>query len=141
MLRLRHFPENVECSRCPVRSAARRLPVLVACAVTGFASVAHGQVNPLGRAGINLTDQDLKMIMAAAEPLFKNTQAKAGTVVVWHNEATGNFGTIELVGLSEFQGMPCRRLRHIVSIKKEKDPRRVTTERCRTESGEWKIKM
>jgi hypothetical protein len=115
--------------------------VLATCATICFASLAQAQVNPLGRAGMNLTDQDIKMIMAAAEPIFKDPQAKPGKVATWRNEATGNFGTIELVGVSEFQGMPCRRLRHIVSIKKELDPRRVTTERCRTESGEWKIKM
>ena len=69
-------------------------------------------------------------------------QAKApsiGATQSSSNSATGNSGTITLVKIHDYRGMPCRTLEHRVQMKERTEPIVFHMDRCRTETGEWKI--
>jgi len=99
---------------------------------------AIAQVNPFGRSGVELTAEDLQMLKSAGSKLYEGETAEVGTVESWSNPQSGNSGTIKLIDLTEYKGMPCRRLQHDIAIKNVADPFRYVVDRCQTPSGEWK---
>ena len=103
---------------------------------------AEAQVNPFrNSAAQDLTEKDLEIIGAAAEPLYKVENPEVGKSATWMNPKSGNFGTIELVEVSTWQEMPCRKLHHLMQIRKWKDALNMTINRCQIASGEWRIRF
>jgi hypothetical protein len=60
-----------------------------------------------------------------------------GAVEKWTNPESGNSGTSTLVEKSESDGVPCRRVRHDLSVKGFADPRSI--EALQVSKREWKI--
>ncbi len=89
---------------------------------------------------LHLEQDDLKMVSAAAESLYNAQTPKVGDAKSWKNDQTGNSGTVQIVEIYYYQGMPCRKLRHTVKQKLYRDPVIVRIHRCRTPQGEWKIR-
>jgi surface antigen len=112
---------------------------LAAVILSGVAGLpAQAQLNPFTRSGFELSQEDIDMLKAAAAKLYVGETAAVGTVESWSNEASGNSGTVELIGLFRHQDLPCRRLQHDIRIKGVSDPYRFIFDRCKTADGSWK---
>ena len=114
------------------------LAVVAAVAVGAFGLTARAQLNPFTSAGLELSQEDLDLLGAAAEKLYLDESVPVGTVERWSNPASGNAGTVKLLGTFEHQGLPCRRLQHDITVKNVADPFRMTADRCKTADGAWK---
>jgi surface antigen len=114
---------------------------LVVCvASVGFASAALAQVNPFGPySSDHLTADDRRLAEAASSEVFQASAPSVGASRSWANSASGNSGTITLIKVHDYQGMPCRTLQHRVQIKERAQPVVFHIDRCRTQTGEWKI--
>ena len=113
--------------------------VVAAAAILVLSSSAFAQINPFARSsGGDITGDDLKLIDAASSKLYKTDNPKVGASEKWSNPTTGNSGTVSLVQVFEKDGMPCRKLRHSIAVKGNKDPQIYIFNRCRVKSGEWK---
>ena len=128
-------------SRGP-RRTRRLLPALLLAALAA-SFTATAQVNPFKQSGFDLSVRDLELLEAAAARLYVGETATLGTVETWENPESGNSGTVVLTGIfsHSYQGskLPCRRLRHDIRIKSNATPFRFVVNRCRIQSGEWKI--
>ena len=112
---------------------------LAAAILTGLAGLpAQAQLNPFTRSGFELSQEDIDMLKAAAEKLYLGETAPVGKAEHWANVATGNSGTVQLIGLFDHQGLPCRRLQHDITIKNVADPYRFIVDRCKAADGSWK---
>jgi len=112
---------------------------LAAVLLTGVAGLpAQAQLNPFTRSGFELSQEDIEMLKAAAAKLYVGETAPVGKGEHWANEATGNSGTVQLIGLFDHQGLPCRRLQHDIKIKGVSDPYRFIVDRCKVADGSWK---
>ena len=115
------------------------LPALAALFLAGAAVLpAQAQMNPFTRSGFELSQDDIDMLQAAAEKLYIGETAPVGKAEHWANAATGNSGTVQLIGLFDHKGLPCRRLQHDISIKNVDDPYRFIVDRCKVADGTWK---
>ena len=76
----------------------------------------------------------------AAQPLYTADAPKVGATASWTDSESGDFGTVELVEVFDWQGMSCRKMHHIVKLKGIRDTISLTADRCRTESGEWMVR-
>ena len=113
--------------------------VLAAVVILGAIGLpAQAQFNPFTRAGFELSQEDIDMLSAAAEKLYVGEAAEVGTVETWSNPKSGNTGAVQLIGLFDHQGLPCRRLQHDIRIAKVADPFRFIFDRCKTADGAWK---
>ena len=113
---------------------------LAASVVVGTLTVpVLAQFNPFQRSGFELSQEDLQMLGEAAQKLYIDESVPVGTVETWSNPTSGNTGSVQLVGIFEHQGMPCRRLQHDIKVKDVADPFRYIFDRCKLPSGEWKI--
>ncbi len=103
---------------------------------------AEAQINPFRNSAVeDLTEKDLELMGAAAVPLYKTEKPEIGKSAAWTNPDSGNFGTIELVDVYVWRKMPCRKLQHLMQIKKQRDALNISIDRCQVESGEWKIRF
>jgi len=100
---------------------------------------AAAQINFFEGYVINLTKDDLDSMNMAAAALYKGEVARLDATSTWKNPKSGNSGTVKLIGIYRYNGMPCRRLAHAVKIKGEADPKRFRIDRCRVSNGDWKI--
>lgn len=113
--------------------------ILAAAMVVAFGTSAIAQINPFARSGSGISNDDAKYIEAASSKIYKADDPQVGAIEKWNNPGTGNSGTVSLIQLYEKDGMPCRKLRHRISVKGHKDPQVYIFSRCRVKSGEWKL--
>ena len=112
---------------------------LVAVLLAGAAALpAQAQLNPFTRAGFELSQEDIDMMKAAAAKLYLGETAAVGKGEHWANDKSGNSGTVQLIGLFDHQGLPCRRLQHDIKIHDVDDPFRFIVDRCKAADGTWK---
>lgn len=113
--------------------------VAAAVLVGSVAVPVQAQFNPFQRSGFELSQEDLQMLGAAAQKLYIDESVPVGTVETWSNPASGNTGSVQLIGSFEHKGLPCRRLQHDIKVKDVADPFRYIFDRCKVPSGEWKV--
>lgn len=118
--------------------ARRSLGALVFATLVLQIATAHA-VNPFGRSGIELTNDDVTLLTEATRSFFEDDTVPAGTVKSWNNPKSGNGGTATLVERFEQKGMPCRRIQHDIKLAKVADPFRFVIDRCRVADGSWKM--
>ncbi len=129
---------------------SKLLPVLFLAAVVGLiggiapsnAQISNiSPINPFSRSGMaDIEKKDLEMAERAAADIYTSETAAVGDLKSWDNEESGNSGTVQLINMFEYQGLPCRRMHHVIELKTERDPRQFTIDRCKTPDGEWKVK-
>lgn len=119
-------------------SMQRPLVIFLLAALLLPAPPAHA-VNPFGRPGFELTDDDLALLTETARPFLDDDSIPVGTVRDWSNPESGNGGTATLLDRFEQKGLPCRRIQHDIKIKKVADPFRFIVDRCRVADGSWKM--
>ncbi|WP_422367867.1 hypothetical protein [Pelagibius sp.] len=115
------------------------LAALAALFVTSLTLPAQAQFNPFQRSGFELTQKDIELLVAAAAKLYQGETAEVGTVETWSNETSGNTGAVQLIRVFEHKGLTCRRLQHDIQVSKVANTFRYIFDRCKTESGEWKV--
>ena len=118
--------------------AASAAAVIVLGMTAGLPAAA--QLNALTRGGLDLTAEDWELLEAAAAELYATEDQPIGAAETWSNDQSGNSGRIELVRTGEYQGMPCRRLKHDIRVKDVGDPFHFIVDRCRTPDGAWKAR-
>jgi surface antigen len=120
-----------------MRAASYTLAVVSALVLS---TAAFAQINPFGRAGGGgLTADDLTLLEAASSKLYAVDSPRVGATERWNNPTSGNAGTVSLIEVFEKDGMPCRKLRHNIAMNGAKDQQVYTSNRCRVQSGEWKL--
>jgi hypothetical protein len=90
---------------------------------------------------IGLPSGDFELMMAAETTFHVAEPPVAGTTASWENPENGDHGTAKLIEVFEWQGLPCRKIQHIVHIVREKDLQTLTVDRCQVASGEWKYRF
>lgn len=114
------------------RRLAAALVLLLASAVPAAA-----QLNPFGRIGATVTDDDIALARAAVDELRGETLT-VGAESAWQNPATGNRGRLKYLESLTIDGLPCRKIVHQVRLKNQSDPRYSTLITCKTPDGSWK---
>jgi len=116
--------------------------VLLATLLAFVSMGSYAQVGVFGNA-IPLTKQDYAEMASAAQPLLNDDTVPIGTARDWSNAASGNHGTITLLGRFEYdyQGskLPCRKLKYHVVGKAPVEPYNLELNRCKVADGSWKI--
>lgn len=115
----------------------RSVALIFALALSG-AAPAGAQVSPFGDS-LDLTADDVEMLKAAAAALFADDGARLGDTRTWSNPASGNTGSVSLVKTFEHQGLPCKRVQHVVEQKGRADQVVYQFARCRTSDGTWRL--
>jgi surface antigen len=115
------------------RSAALALAL-----VLSVAAPAVAQVSPFGDS-LDLKAEDIEMLKAAAAALFDDDSARLGDTRTWSNPASGNTGSVSLVKTFEHQGLPCKRVQHVIKQKGRDDQVIYQFARCRTAAGTWQL--
>ena len=111
-----------------------RMPaVALVVALAVLASDARGQMNPLRQ--LELTSGDIEMLTAAANQLYDAGQI--GVEASWSNAELGNAGTARILETFEREGLPCRRVEHMIKVAKDAVPKRVVLSTCRAPDGRW----
>ncbi len=95
--------------------------------------------NPFLRSEFELADGDLDIIKEAGAKLYNDSSRAVGDTELWRNEASGNYGSIELVLIHAYNEMPCRRLQHDIVLAGINQSYRFIIDRCQTEDGSWKL--
>ena len=114
--------------------------LMVCIALAGLAAPAGAQINPFGtHSADNLDADDRRLAEEAASKVYLAQAASIGATQSWSNSASGNSGTVTLVRLHDYRGMPCRTLEHRVQVKTRTEPLVFHLDRCKTDTGEWKI--
>jgi len=116
----------------------RRSGALLVALVLTCAAPAVAQVNPFGDS-LDLRAEDIEMLKAAAAGLFDDESARIGDTRTWSNPASGNTGSVSLVKTFEHQGLPCKRVQHVVKQKGRADQVVYQFARCRTADGAWQL--
>lgn len=122
--------------RFPLRGAT--VSVIAVCLLF-VVGQAQAQINPFKQSNFDLTEADVEILSAAAAGLYKQEPPPVGKKVRWLNPGSGNGGAIKLVRAFERDGMPCRRLIHVILTRKSEDPHRFQVDRCRVADGTWKL--
>jgi surface antigen len=95
-------------------------------------------INPFGKMGtVRLTEKDRSLLRAVMYRLLESGKDQA--VGAWRNDATGNFGTVEVKGTYHANGRLCRVVTLIVKLTGEKDTRRLTLSYCKDAENHWRI--
>ncbi len=95
--------------------------------------------NPFRNSEFTLGEGDMAAIEQASRTLFPQGVA-IGTAASWNNPKTGNSGTVTLAETLTYQGLPCRKLQHNVSIRNKADAAyRFVVHRCQVADGSWKL--
>lgn len=119
-------------SKRPQRLAVA-LPLLLL-----VASTAQAQLNPLKRQ-FGLSEDAIAELSAAAERLYAHPEVEPGAVEDWTAD-DGSAGSVQLVRRYEYEGMSCAHLLHQIKRSGEADALSLTSDRCLTPEGEWKIR-
>jgi surface antigen len=110
-------------------------------AVLALATPAGAQgINPLVGSNLAMPIEDIHMMQDAAKALYAADPPVVGSKNGWKDDATGNFGTVELVEVFEWKGMPCRKMQHVIKITGQRDAVGLTADVCLTPEGEWKTR-
>ena len=83
-----------------------------------------------------LTKGDMELAKKAARVDMEGQPV--GTSFRWENLESGNAGTVELLRRYEMNDRECRRLKHVLKIKRERDARTYEVTICLQEDGSWK---
>jgi surface antigen len=110
-----------------VTAAALALTLVIA------AAEVRSQMNPLRE--LELTAQDIELLGAAADRVYD--AGEIGASEAWSNPASGNSGAARLLETFERDGLPCRRIEHVVNIRRDAVPKRLVLATCRTADGRW----
>jgi surface antigen len=105
-------------------------------------TLAQAQINPFGRwAQPGLTEEDSKLLHAAAEKVYANPKVKVGDKQAWNNPKSGSKGTVEATRLFKSHDMPCTELLYTFFIKEAADPgaNTLVLSHCHAPDGSWKI--
>jgi hypothetical protein len=124
-----------------VRSTHRAIALSVATVLLAWPAV--GQINPFrggGGSGPDLTKEDLALMEEAGAKL-RSPAASVGATEDWHDDATGNHGTVSLLDIRQDGGLPCRKIRHDFVIAKKADRSSYVYDVCQLPTGEWKMKF
>jgi hypothetical protein len=124
------------------RRVSRGLALLgfMAIALMATALLAHAQIFDLPTESPilhGLDAADWALIHKAEAPLFATDAA--GQVRRWENPRSGKKGSIELMRLYRFKGMPCRRMAYVIVVPSYADPVRTILDWCQIATGEWKL--
>ena len=111
----------------------RVLAAALAMMLAIVATAAYGQMNPLRQ--LALTTVDIELLTATARRLYE--AGRIGAKEAWANPDSGNSGTVELLETFEREGLPCRRVEHVVNIARDAVPKRVVLASCRAPDGRW----
>jgi hypothetical protein len=85
-----------------------------------------------------LTKKDMELLKREVSNKLEN--AEPGAEARWANKDSGNRGTITLTRLFKNEQRPCRELLHVIKLKSEELPRRLTLTACKNEAGEWQTR-
>lgn len=85
---------------------------------------------------LNLNRQDLDIMRETARTALNDEPD--GSTLEWENPQTGNSGTVTVVRSFEYQGLPCRRIRHAIKTKGVADVHGAEWTQCQKD-GAWKI--
>jgi surface antigen len=111
-----------------------RVPaVALALMLVLLASDARSQMHPLRE--LELTAEDIELLTTAADHVYD--AGEIGASEAWSNAASGNSGSATLLQVFERDGLPCRRIEHVIKIKKDATPKRLELATCRTADGRW----
>tara|TARA_R110002110_G_scaffold415857_1_gene658515 strand:+ start:19434 stop:19772 length:339 start_codon:yes stop_codon:yes gene_type:complete len=97
----------------------------------------------LASAGFNLIEiipkelkaSDIELMQLYARDELKGK--KDGTVVNWTNEATSNFGSVELLKHFDMDGKNCKEVQHHVQLNANADNFSLKSVLCEDSTGEW----
>ena len=119
---------------------ALTLAASLAFALVPLPASPQAMFGPLGTGIVpnSMTHDDLDALAAAGAKLYTPDKVAVGTVERWINPKTGNSGTVKLTREFQQNGMPCRRLEHVITLPREGE-RTYTMNRCKTPEGEWKL--
>lgn len=118
----------------------RKIEIIAALLLLVTAKADAQGVNPFGRYSSDLlTEADRDLAEQASARIYEAAAPSIGASEAWINPSTGNHGTVTLIGFREYQGLPCRTLRHRLEIKGYQRPIEFVLNRCRTEDGQWKL--
>ena len=104
-----------------------------------FDTSAYAQYGKMREEG--LSREDLSSMEEASKSLYAAATPKVGATASWKGEKTGNSGTVKLVQVYQYQGMPCRKLEHTIKVKDESGTRNFEADRCQVAGGEWKLRF
>jgi surface antigen len=91
------------------------------------------QLNPWR--DLELSGDDIALLTAAADRLYE--AGEIGALARWSNPESGNAGTVEIREIFERDGLPCRRVEHVVELAKDPVPKRLVLASCRVPDGRW----
>ena len=111
----------------------RALAVAPALMLAVLAGDASSQMNPLRQ--LELTAEDIELLSTAANHVYD--AGAIGASEAWSNAASGNSGAATLLEVFERDGLPCRRIEHVIKISKDATPKRLVLATCRTADGRW----
>jgi len=118
----------------PIRYLAFAAVAVILALVQG--SAIHAQMNPFKGVQNYMTDEDLRLLEKGVETLLN--KGKVGSVAAWKNDTSGNFGTMELELAFAGDGIPCRRIDHVIKFRSQADPFLFHLTYCKM-GDEWKI--
>ncbi len=118
-----------------MRWLLRAAVLLLAGSFLNLAGAAWGQANPIRM--LDLTAEDLSLIETSANRLYE--AGEIGALETWSNAQSGNSGSMRLLATFERDGLPCRRIEHVIKVKKDATPKRLVLATCRTGDGVWKL--
>ena len=99
---------------------------------------ASAQVNPFRWSTHGLQDEDVVLLVAAAQTLYQGRAPVKNSRVAWENPATGNSGIAKIAGVQA--GPPhCIAIAHQISLKGKSDPQVYVFKRCRSAAGTWEL--
>lgn len=115
---------------------SRRLAAALLVVLASATPVA-AQLNPFGRIGATVTDDDIALARGALDELRGDAVA-VGEERAWENPATGNRGRVKYIEAMTIDGLPCRKMVHQFRLDRQSDPRYSTVITCKTADGSWK---
>lgn len=116
--------------------------LFVAGVAMGISAPASAQISTFGtreRGTQRLAPDDLKMMNAAAQSLYKAPDVANGSSTTWHNSRTGNGGVVTFDGPENIHGLSCRKLTYTINFKAQPDQNHYTVNWCKTADGSWKL--
>jgi surface antigen len=111
----------------------RMLAAALATALVVLTGGAGAQLNPLR--DFELSGDDIALLTAAADRLYE--AGEIGGIARWSNPHSGNAGTVEILEIFEREGLPCRRVEHVIELAEDPVPKRLMLASCRVEDGRW----
>jgi len=86
---------------------------------------------------IDMNETDLAMARGAAAKLYENLDTPVGASESWSNPASGARGTATLIARMEPNGVQCRRIQHVISVRGRGDPFIFLFDHCYSD-GVWR---